>query len=476
MKELMNSVGIDIGTTTTQLIFSQLEIENKGGVASVPRFRITGRKITYMSDIYLTPLASANTIDVDALREIVVREYQNAGMRPEDITAGAVIITGETAKKENASLVIHKLSDYFGNFVVATAGSDLEASIAGRGAGTDKLSREHGGPFANFDVGGGTANIAVFQDGEVVDTACLDIGGHLITVDRQSDRITYIAPKILRLSEQMGLDLKEGGLVEVSLLRKIARRMAAFIDEIMGYQSASDYLQDMITAKNLKKTYRLSGITFSGGVADSVYASENADVLKYGDIGILLGEAIRESVIAKSVVLYKPKETIRATVVGAGNFTVDVSGSTITYTDDIFPLKNIPVLKIACDEQNISRLAEFIEDKIGLFQDPDDGYQQLAVALKGVRSPSFEELNFIAEQLVKGLARPLKQWKVLIVVLEEDMGKALGMVLDRLVDHKLNIVSIDSVAVDDGDYIDIGEPLGQGRVVPVVVKTLVFGA
>ena len=95
---------------------------------------------------------------------------------------GAVIITGETARKSNSSKVLQALSGYAGDFVVATAGPDLESIIAGKGAGTETLSREHRGNIVNFDIGGGTSNLAMFRAGDVVDTACFDIGGRLIKI------------------------------------------------------------------------------------------------------------------------------------------------------------------------------------------------------------------------------------------------------------------------------------------------------
>ncbi|MEG1800221.1 MAG: ethanolamine ammonia-lyase reactivating factor EutA, partial [Synergistaceae bacterium] len=144
MKERLSSVGIDIGTTTTQIVFSSIEIDNKAGSFAVPKFSITGRDIVYKSKIYITPLLQNDLIDGDAIRKIIVAEYENAGMRISDIAAGAVIITGETARKENASILLHSLSDYVGDFVVATAGSDLEAAIAGKGSGAAAISKKSG--------------------------------------------------------------------------------------------------------------------------------------------------------------------------------------------------------------------------------------------------------------------------------------------------------------------------------------------
>ena len=120
MHEIIKSVGIDIGTSTTQLIFSELTIENEASNYVVPRINIVDKKVTYRSKIYFTPLLDQKTIDAEKVKEIIEKEYQDAGMKPEDLSTGAVIITGETARKQNANVVLDTLSNLAGDFVVAT--------------------------------------------------------------------------------------------------------------------------------------------------------------------------------------------------------------------------------------------------------------------------------------------------------------------------------------------------------------------
>jgi ethanolamine utilization protein EutA len=471
------SVGIDIGTSTTQLVFSRIVIENLAGAASVPRVQIVDKQIVYRSDIYFTPLISSETIDGERVRDIVASEYARAGIKPTDISAGAVIITGETARKENARLVLDKLSGYAGNFVVATAGSDLEGIIAGRGAGAAAISKEGAGVIANFDVGGGTTNAAVFSNGEVIDTSCLDIGGRLVKLNPESRHVEYVTPKVRELISSMSLDIKEGRIASLESLASLARRMAAFIDELTEFAPESEMLDLFLTSRRFKARHALDGVTFSGGVADAVYSPEDSsNLFRYGDMGIILGSAIRETELFRQVKPYKPSETIRATVVGAGIHIVNVSGSTITYTrDDLFPLKNLPVLKLSQEDEGASfaKFGESVAEKLKWFKE-NDSYQQVALSFKGVRSPSFDLVGRIASEIAEGVRDALPGWKQVVVIVEEDMAKALGHALtSRLAGT--DVISIDSVNVENGDYIDIGRPLGQGRVVPVVVKTLVFG-
>ena len=203
MRETLLSVGIDIGTSTTQLVASRLTLENRAAPFSVPRIAITGREVVYRSGIHFTPLLSDSVIDAAGVRDIVAGEYREAGLRREEVETGAVIITGETARKENAREVLSALSDFAGDFVVATAGPDLESILAARGAGADEYSREHGCELLHFDIGGGTSNGALFLSGALKDTCCLDIGGRLIKV-AEDGTVTYRSPA---LEEWMGPEL-----------------------------------------------------------------------------------------------------------------------------------------------------------------------------------------------------------------------------------------------------------------------------
>lgn len=216
MREEILSVGIDIGTSTTQLIFSKLIVENTASSFSVPRISIVDKEVIYRSEVYFTPLVSNNEINGEKIREIVEKEYKKACVNKEDIQTGAVIITGETARKENANDVLHTLSGFAGDFVVATAGPDLESIISGKGAGAHIYSKEHSTSVVNIDIGGGTSNLALFTRGEVKETGCLDIGGRLIKLDKITKEITYISPKIEKIIKDNNLGLKVGtkGTVE----------------------------------------------------------------------------------------------------------------------------------------------------------------------------------------------------------------------------------------------------------------------
>ncbi|MFL1677030.1 ethanolamine ammonia-lyase reactivating factor EutA [Paenibacillus thiaminolyticus] len=475
MNEQLLSVGIDMGTSTTQLVLSKLHIQNLASSFSVPRLVITDKEVVYRSDICFTPVLADNRIDAGQIQTFVQEQYRKAGIRKEEIQTGAVIITGETARKDNANEVLQSLSGFAGDFVVATAGPDLESIIAAKGAGAHTYSKEHSTSIVNIDIGGGTSNLALFDDGELLDTGCLDIGGRLIKVDQRTHEITYIAPKIKQLAERRGLQLALGQQVTPAALEPIIGEMVKLLEESVGLRPPGDFYDTIVTNKGLKLDRDIPCISFSGGVADYVYQEAPGDVFQYGDIGILLGRAIAASPLTQRMTVARSAETIRATVVGAGSHTTEISGSTITYTEESFPIKNIPILKLASADESGSAetLAQAIADKLNWFKLNND-LQRVAIALEGKKSPSFQEVQKYARGLREGMAELLEREYPLIVIVHHDMAKVLGQTLYALLDYKKDVVCIDSVQVDNGDYIDIGKPIAEGKVLPVVIKTLVF--
>lgn len=484
MKEVVNSVGIDIGTSTTQLIFSKLTIENRVAGYMVPKVEIVKKEVVYSSDIYFTPLLSNTEIDGEKVSEIVRLEYQKAKMKPKDVSTGAVIITGDTARKQNANSVLNSLSDLSGDFVVATAGPDLESVLSGRGAGADTFSKENRNTVANLDVGGGTTNIAVFRKGNLCGVTCLDIGGRLIKIE--DEKISYIYSKIQELAKLNKIEINVGDKVEIKKLKKICDLMAQELNASLHLAVESQYHRSLYTNKGngLDSEINISAITLSGGVANFVYEPTNEDVFRYGDVGILLGESIAKSGLLDCVECYRSEETIRATVVGAGTHTTEISGSTIFYKKEQLPIKNIPVLKLSqMDEEMPSLVGEVIKGQLPIYQTEGEN-EPVAIALEGYTYHEFQKIQELADaiidgtdsEIIEGADFEIKEKPPLIIVLEADIGKALGNALYMKLKRKRDIICIDSVRSKSGDYIDIGEPVGGGHVLPVVVKTLIFNS
>ena len=470
------SVGIDIGTSTTQVIFSKIIIENTAGYFSVPHISIVDKEVIYKSDIYMTPLVNSYLIDGDKVRQIVETEFKKAGFSPKDTQTGAVIITGESARKENSALVLEKLSDFAGDFVVSTAGPDLESVIAGKGSGAQSYSQENACTAVNLDIGGGTTNIVIFDNGKVVSKGCVDIGGRQIRLDSDYT-VRYISPSARIIADKLGVTIEVGQRTDKESIKRICAEMVSLLEQLLGIYDKTPILERIITngSTHLEINKPIKAICFSGGVADCIYNTSH-ETLQYGDIGVLLGAAVREGRLFSDFKLIHAKETIRATVVGAGTYTTSISGSTISYSDGLLPLKNIPVLKLNSKEQSLifSGDGSFLKEKIQWFASQSDT-SRLVLAFDGKNNPSYDEIKSLANAAGGALDEFLPEGEPMIIVTQSDIAKVLGQVLKRLYGQKRDIISVDSISVEDGDFVDLGSPLMDGMVIPVVVKTLIFG-
>lgn len=458
------------------MIFSRITLDNTAGYFSAPRISIVDKEIVYKGGIFFTPLKSRSIIDGDKVRDIVASEFSKAGFTPRDVDTGAVIITGESARKENAAAVLQKLSDFAGEFVVSTAGPDLESIIAGKGSGAYQYSMENECRVVNIDVGGGTSNIALFDCGEAVDKACLDIGGRLIRVDREGN-ISYVSPAAYEVAESLGILIDVGAKADPEVLSGITDEMACLLAQAVGLLPRTPLLERLRTP-NSARIGDLSAkyICFSGGVADCYYNDKERDVFEFGDIGVLLARSIRRCEAFSKIRVIGAGETIRATVVGAGTYTTSLSGSTIFYTSGIFPVKNVPALKLAQEEQAecMQKSGSALYDRCRWFLDQSDS-PHMVLSLPGLENPTYQEIKTLANGITDAMDRALPPNEPIIVVTETDTAKALGIAMRSCVGDKRKIAAIDSIKIDVGDFVDIGKPLMDGLVVPVIVKTLLFG-
>ena len=477
-KTAILSVGIDVGTSTTQVVFSKLQMDNAGGYFSVPRVAIVDKEVVYKSEVYMTPLKTDVLIDTEALRDIVAAEFRKAGYRPEDTDSGAVIITGESARKENSDAVLKSLSDFAGDFVVSAAGPNMESLIAGKGSGAWQYSMDHHCRVANLDIGGGTTNVVLFEDGETLARGCLDIGGRLICMNPQGI-ITKVSPAAAVMAQAAGVSVSVGDRCDELKLTAVTRQMAAALNAYLGVgtKDIDAILRQIKTpgSSDFPVPEKVQAVFFSGGVADLIY-HESADTWAYGDIGVLLGRAIRESRLFTDFQKMEPGETIRATVVGAGTYTTTISGSTITYSDYIFPLKNIPVIKLdeelqeACFAGETEPVIRRIQWALG-----QNDAEHFILAMPGKRDPGYTEMKRAAASIRQIMDRVQPPGEPILLVIESDIAKAMGQMIRQQPDLKRQVVAIDSIHVEDGEYVDMGKPMMNGMVIPVVVKTLIFG-
>lgn len=466
LKNQIYSIGVDIGTSTTEVIISKLKIKNILSSSLIKETVIEGKEIIYKSPIVFTPLLDEETIDFSKVKEIVLEALNLSRVDKKDISTGAVIITGETARKENAKEVSKNLSEYLGDFVVATAGPKLESLLAGFGSGAADMSKQLNRRIINLDIGGGTTNAAIFNCGECEQTFALDIGGRLIKFN-DKEEIIYVSKRIEFLIQKLAIDIKVGKRAQFNDLKLICRKLAESLLEVCCLKELSKDTEKLFISEIFEE-FKVDYISFSGGIGEYVgkiheeISLEYA--LKHNDIGPLLGNSISEVFGEYKERLLSPKEKIRATVIGAGNHSLTISGSTIAFDKSVLPLKNIPIIKPFYNEENFKELYAQGIKKLDMYRDTP-----IAISLKGPKSPSYEEIKLIGYEIIK-LFEEIKG--PIIVILENDFGKALGQIISLNLKKEREIVCIDKISTKNGDYIDIGLPIGDA--IPVVIKTLIY--
>lgn len=455
MSERLLSLGLDVGTTSTQLILSRLEIENTSSGFTVPEMVIADRKILYKSPVHFTPLKSDALVDGEGLRELVQREYESAGIGRQDVDTGAVIITGETSRKENAAGVLSALAEMAGDFVVATAGPHLESVLAAKGAGAVDFSRSTGKTVLHMDIGGGTSNLALIADGKIVETGCLNVGGRLLKLE-ENGKVTYVSPVLEGLC-----DLRVGDAATPGQVQAVAERLVQALEMAAGLARPTGLLEKLTTeGAAMAVPQQVPVLSFSGGVADCI--EKERPWLKFGDIGPILGQTIRKSKLCAGE--YRlGEETIRATVIGAGCHSAQLTGSTVFYRDIGFPIKNRPVVRLSPKEQLLpaGELAAVIRGRLAQM-DTD-----AVLALPGLRSPDYASVKALAQSITEGFGK-----RRVLVAVEQDMAKALGQAMALLLPMGQGCLCVDSVKLEEGSYLDVGAPVGPA--LPVVVKTLIL--
>ncbi|ORU01203.1 Ethanolamine utilization protein EutA [Anaerovibrio sp. JC8] len=474
MEQEILSAGIDLGTTTSQVIFSRISLENISYTA-IPEVRIKNKEIIYKSRIYFTPLTDSNQIDIGALQSILQEEYELAGIKRQDISTGAVIITGETSRKDNAQQALQGLSNEAGDFVVAEAGPDLEAVLAGFGSGAAAASRVWEGNVINFDIGGGTTNAAVFCNEELKDSFALDIGGRLVRLDEQG-KILYISDRIKPLIKSLSLPLAEGQPATMEGLKQLTDALARVLLHICHGMELGEAEGTLFINHGIENR-KYSRVMFSGGVAECIYSDAAAaedmgkfadgdisSVGRFGDMGPLLGASIREAFAEdEDILVLEPREKIRATVIGAGSYSLSLSGSTVIMDDGCVPLKNIPVLRLDHPDR-VQELSEEYRRKRRLYPDT----QQVAISFAGSRAPEYVAVRALAQSLAEVTRN---EGDILLVIVEHDFAKALGMLLRQFASQR-HIICLDRIHAVEGDYVDVGKTVSG--IVPVAVKTLIF--
>lgn len=457
----LTSVGVDIGSSTSHLLFSTIVLERMD-----TRYVVAERKVLHESDILLTPYAAENTIDAAALGAFISAQYEAAGLAAEDVDTGALILTGVAARRANARAIGELFAAEAGKFVAVSAGDALETLMAAQGSGAAALSRE-GGPVLNIDIGGGTTKLALCEGGEVTRRTALDAGARLVAFD-DAGRIARLEPFGAKYLAEAGVSAGVGDTLDDAAREAVAGAMADRIVAAVRGEAVEGFLR----LPPLGASAEGARVVFSGGVSEFFDAEAEFD-----DLGPALARALKARMAEGGAEVLPPRQGIRATVVGASQYTVQVSGSTIFLDPvDVLPLRNIAVIapQLALGEEiDAGEVSAAVRDALERL-DLGDGHAPVAVALPWAGSATYHRLAGLSRGLVEGLAPVLARGHPLVLVVDGDVGGLIGMHL-RAEENVANaIVSIDGIALSEFDFIDIGRVIRATGATPVVIKSLLF--
>ena len=463
------SVGVDIGSSTTHMVLSRIVLERRDN-----RYLVTERTVTHESEVLLTPYSDAETLDGDALREFFDRQYAEAGVQPEQIDTGALIMTGVAVRRRNSRIIADVFSQIAGRFVSVSAGDALETQLSAFGSGAVARSERNGNRTMNIDIGGGTSKIAVCHDGEVQALTAIDVGARILAFDADG-RVTRIEEAARRLADEADLALAIGEVPDSAGLARLVDLMADHLFAAMQSGEPAGTTAALLRLDPLPAGPAPDAISFSGGVAEYVYGRDQRD---HGDLGPRLAEAILHRVDGWDTELEVAEQGIRATVVGASQYTVQVSGTTIfVEPTSLLPLRNVPVLTpllpLHREKLDADEIATAVRDGLRHFDSmPKD--QPVAVCYRWEGSATFGRLDAFCRGVVAGMADYTSEGLPLVLVGDGDVGGLVGIHVSEELGLPIPVVSIDGLTLQAFDFIDIGELLAASGAVPVVIKSLVF--
>ncbi len=471
----LTTVGIDIGSSTSHLMFARVHMQRLAQALS-SRFVVVRRQVLWRSPVTLTPYLPDNRIDAEVLEAFIHSAYENAGINRADVDTGAVILTGEALKRRNAKAIAELFAEEGGRFVCASAGHHLEALMAAHGSGAVALSRR-GTVVLNVDIGGGTSKFALCREGEVLATAAVAVGGRLVA--RDGRRVVRVEEEAHLAASTLGTDVVLGEELPPETEQQLVQALAGVLLEMIAGNDGGELGRRlMVTEPLARAAVTPEVVTFSGGVAEYIYDRERAD---YGDLALGLADSIRSAIASGHLgtKVVQPPEGIRATVIGASQFSVQVSGNTVAISDEaVLPLQNLPVLHprpelaTEVDAEAVAGAVRSAALRHGL----EEGQAPLALSVKWAGEPLYRRLRGLADGLAAGMEPWIRAGNPLVVLVDGDIGSSLGHILRDEVGLSVPVVCLDGVALQELDYVDLGELIRPAHVVPLVIKSLLFSA
>ena len=464
----LSTVGIDIGSSTSHLLFARITLQREAEELS-SRFAVVAREIVWRSPIAFTPFLAEGPIDAQQLDAFIRSCYAEANMTTADIDCGAVILTGEAIKRENARAIDELFASEAGKFVCATAGHQLESMLAANGSGAVRLSEERDICLLHIDIGGGTTKLALIDRGRVVSLCAFAVGGRLLAQDT-SGTWSRTDDTARRVAADLGIALDATTLSDAAVRDAVAARLARIVVDYITDTPRDALGTALLLTNELDRSITPTAISFSGGVAEYLFGRETAS---FGDIAQPLATHIRAALPQRvAMPAFDPGVGIRATVIGASQFTVQVSGSTIYLSKAAkLPLRNIPVVSLHLPDPFTPESVRAAIDA-ALLRNDRERNTPIALAIEWKRSPAYGNLLTLCKGIADGIG--LSHTAPLVLLVDGDIGKSIGHLLYEELGWTAPLVSIDGVKLQDLDFVDVGELFMPAGVIPLVIKSLVF--
>jgi ethanolamine utilization protein EutA len=469
----LTTVGIDIGSSTSHLLFARILMQRQSQDLS-SRFIVTKRDVVWRSPIMLTPFLPDGTIDAAALDRFLHDSYRDAGFSRGDIDSGAVILTGEAIKRKNAKAIDELFAEEAGRFVCATAGHKLECTLSAHGSGSVGLSKRRGECVLHVDIGGGTTKLALIDRGKILGVGAFAVGGRLLAAD-PSGAWTRIDDSARLVAKELGLGTDPAAMADPQARDRIARRLAEIVMDNILDAPLDGLGQSLLLTERVARPVGPVAVTISGGVAEYIFGRESQE---FGDIALPLAQELRALFARRlSIPVIDAGQGIRATVIGASQFTVQVSGKTIYLPDRaLLPVHNVPVVRVELEDP-VGPGTESLRNRIVSAMKTVDiaPLSRLALAFTWEHSPEYAKLAAAARAIAEAVAPGGARKELLLLMIDGDVGKSFGHLLRDELGLAGPIVSIDGVQLQELDFVDVGEFVDPPGVVPVVIKSLLFG-
>jgi ethanolamine utilization protein EutA len=253
--------------------------------------------------------------------------------------------------------------------------------------------------------------------------------------------------------------------------------MAMRMVEAAGLTPISPETEALLRLPRLAGETKVAALIFSGGVSEFVYGRAEGS---FGDLGPLIAKHLLARIDPLGLTVEEPQATIRATVIGASQYTIQVSGSTIFIDpEDTVPVRNVPVIAPEVDLTEPTIDPGAITDAIGVALnrfDLGNADQAVAVAFHWGGSATFQRLHDFCTGVHEALDPFVANGHPIVLVNDGDVGGLLGLHLKEEMGSAAHVISIDGIELNEFDFIDIGALIPSSGAVPVVIKSLVFPA